>query len=166
MAVARQLWLLRHADAEPHGTRPDAERRLTGRGRRQAEVAGLALARMGVGFHALLSSPKARARETAELALAQMGAEQCPRLELHDPLAGGFAAGQALDALDGAGGEGPVLLVGHEPDLSGIAGDLTGGRVDLKKGGLAVVRLGGAGGELVLLLRPAELALIAAARLR
>jgi phosphohistidine phosphatase len=59
------------------------------------------------------------------------------------------------------GGEGPLLLVGHEPDLSGIVGDLTGGRVDLKKGGLAVVRLGGAGGELVLLLRPAELALIA-----
>jgi phosphohistidine phosphatase len=93
-----------------------------------------------------------------------MGAVQSLRLELHDPLAGGFGAGQALDALDGAGGEGwegPILLVGHEPDLSGIVGDLTGGRVDLKKGGLAVVRLAGAGGELVLLLRPAELALIA-----
>ncbi|HEV3095438.1 MAG TPA: histidine phosphatase family protein [Solirubrobacteraceae bacterium] len=162
--MARQLWLLRHADAEPHGTRPDAERRLTQRGSRQAEVAGLALARMGVSLHAMLTSPKARARETAELALAQMGAEQSPRLELHDALAGGFQAGQALDALDGAGGEGwegPILLVGHEPDLSGIVGDLTGGRVDLKKGGLAVVRLAGAGGELVLLLRPAELALIA-----
>jgi phosphohistidine phosphatase len=166
MAMARQLWLLRHADAEPHGTRPDAERRLTDRGRRQAEVAGLALARMGVSLRAMRTSPKARARETAELALARMGAEQSPRLELHDPLAGGFQAGQALDALDGAGGEGPILLVGHEPDLSGIVGDLTGGRVDLKKGGLAVVRLAGAGGELVLLLRPAELALIAGVALR
>jgi phosphohistidine phosphatase len=161
MAAARQLWLLRHADAEPHGTRADAERRLTGRGVRQAEVAGGALARMGVGFAAALSSPKARARETAELALAHMPAEQAPRLELHEPLAGGFQAPQALDAMAGTGRESPLLLIGHEPDLSGIVGELTGGRVDLKKGGLAVLRLDGAGGELVLLLRPAELALIA-----
>jgi phosphohistidine phosphatase len=161
MAAARQLWLLRHADAEPHGTRPDAERRLTERGGRQAEVAGRALARMGASFTAALTSPKARARETAELAVAQMDAGQSPALELHEPLAGGFQARQALDALDGAARKGALLLVGHEPDLSGIVGDLTGGRVDLKKGGLAVVRLGGAGSELVLLLRPAELALIA-----
>jgi phosphohistidine phosphatase len=165
MAAARQLWLLRHADAEPHGTRADAERRLTERGVRQAEVAGLALARMGVGFGAALSSPKVRARETAELALAQLPAEQAPKMELHEPLAGYFQAPQALDALAGTGRESPLLLIGHEPDLSGIVGELTGGRVDLKKGGLAVVRLGGAGSELVLLLRPAELALIAGATL-
>jgi len=161
MAAARQLWLLRHADAEPHGTRADAERRLTERGGRQAEAAGLALARMGVSFSAVLTSPRARARETAELALAQLGADHSPGLELHEPLAGDFQASQALDAIAGVGREGPLLMVGHEPDLSGIAGDLSGGRVDLKKGGLAVLRLGGAGGELVLLLRPAELALIA-----
>lgn len=161
MAAARQLWLLRHADAEPHGTRPDAERRLTERGGRQAKVAGLALARMGVSFSAVLASPKARARETAELALAQMSATESPGLDLHEPLAGGFQASDALDAMAGVGREGPLLLVGHEPDLSGIVGELTGGRVDLKKGGLAVVRLGGAGSELVLLLRPLELALIA-----
>lgn len=161
MATARQLWLLRHADAEPHGTRADAERRLTERGARQAEVAGLAIARMAVSFVATLSSPKARSRETAELALAQLSAGQSPELALHESLAGGFTAAQALDARMEIGGDGPLLLVGHEPDLSGIVGDLTGGRIDLKKGGLAVVRLGGAGGELVLLLRPAELALIA-----
>ncbi|HEU0251198.1 MAG TPA: histidine phosphatase family protein [Solirubrobacteraceae bacterium] len=165
MAAARQLWLLRHADAEPHGTRADAERRLTERGVRQAEVAGLAFARMGVGFAAALSSPKARARETAELALAQLPAEQAPEMELHEPLAGDFQARQALDVMARTGRELPLLLIGHEPDLSGIVGELTGGRVDLKKGGLAVVRLGGAGSELVLLLRPAELALIAGAKL-
>lgn len=160
MAPARQLWLLRHADAEPHGTRPDPDRRLTERGGRQAEAAGAALARMDVSFAATLASPKARAQETAALALAQMRDGQSRGLELHEPLAGGFHAQQALDALAGAGGEGALLLVGHEPDLSGIVGDLTGGYPDLKKGGLAVVRLAGAGGELVLLLRPAELALI------
>jgi phosphohistidine phosphatase len=159
--MARQLWLLRHADAQPHGTRPDAERALTERGRRQADVAGVALARMEIAFGAILASPKARARETAEVALARMNSAQRELLELHPLLAGGVQAREALDLLDGLGGAGPSLLVGHEPDLSGIVGELTGARVDLKKGGLAVVRLGAGGAELVLLLRPAELALIA-----
>jgi phosphohistidine phosphatase len=161
MAMARQLWLLRHADAEPHGTRSDAHRRLTERGRRQANVAGVALERMGAGFGAILVSPKARARETAELALAHMSESQRELIELHQPLASRFRAKEALDALAGAGADGPLLLIGHEPDLSDIAAELTGARVDLKKGGLLVVRLGAGGAELVLALRPVELALIA-----
>lgn len=159
--MARQLWLFRHGDAEPHGTRPDAERQLTERGRRQARVAGEALARTEVAFGAILASPKARARETAEVALARMSEAQRQLLELHPQLAGGMRAREALELLGGAADSGPLLLVGHEPDLSGIVGELVGGRVDLKKGGLAVVRLGAGGAELVLLLRPAELALIA-----
>lgn len=161
MAMVRQLWLLRHADAEPHGTRRDAERRLTERGQRQARVAGVALARMQVSFGAILASPKSRARETAELALAEMEEAQRELLELHPALAGDMQARDVLDLLGGVGVEGPLLLVGHEPDLSGIVAQLTGGRVDLKKGGLAILRLSAGGAELVLLLRPAELALIA-----
>jgi phosphohistidine phosphatase len=160
MAMARQLWLLRHADAEPHGTRQDSERRLTERGERQARTAGIALARMGAVFGAILTSPKERARQTAELALQQMSASQRELLAAYLPLAGGLRAQDALEALAGAG-DGPLLLVGHEPDLSGVAGELTGGRVDLKKGGLVVLRLSGAGAELVIVLRPVELALIA-----
>ena len=161
MAMARQLWLLRHADAEPHGTRRDAARRLTERGRRQARVAGQAFARMEVSFGAILASPKARARETAELALAQMSEPQRELLELHPALASDMHAREALELLDGAGGDGPLLLVAHEPDLSSIVAELSGGRIDLKKGGLAILRLSAGGAELVLLLRPAELALIA-----
>jgi phosphohistidine phosphatase len=159
--MARQLWLLRHADAEPHGTRRDAERQLTERGKRQAGVAGVALTRMQVAFGAILASPKARARETAELALAQMSKSQRELLELDPTLAGDVHAREALDLLAGVGADGPLLLVGHEPDLSGIVAELTGARVDLKKGGLAILRLSAGGAELVLLLRPAELALIA-----
>jgi phosphohistidine phosphatase len=157
--MARQLWLLRHADAEPHGTRSDFERRLTERGERQARLAGVALARAGVSFEALLVSPKVRAQQTAQLAAEEWGEVQAA-LQTHAPLAGGFDAAQALDALAGTQADARVLLVGHEPDLSGIVAELTGARIDLKKGGLAVVRLDG-GGELVILLRPRELALIA-----
>jgi phosphohistidine phosphatase len=160
MAMARQLWLLRHADAEPHGTRPDADRQLTDRGKGQSYSAGVALAAMGVEFAAILASPKARARETAELVLAQMSAPQRELLNLEPALASDVRAREVLKLVAGAGQEGPVLIVGHEPDLSGIVAELAGGRIDLKKGGLAILRLSAGGAELVLLLRPAELALI------
>jgi phosphohistidine phosphatase len=161
--MARQLWVLRHAEAEPHGTRLDAERALTVRGERQARAAGVALARLGAVFEAVLFSPKARARQTAELAAREWSEEQRELLRPHPPLAGGFDAPQALDALSGIAPGGRLLIVGHEPDLSRVVGDLTGGLVDLKKGGLAVVRLEGVGGELAVLMRPRELALIAGA---
>jgi phosphohistidine phosphatase len=161
--MARQLWLLRHADAEPHGTRADSERRLTPRGERQARLAGVALGRAGVSFQAALVSPKVRAQQTAELAVQEWGeeGEGPPSPQIHAPLAGGFHAHQALDVLAGTDADARLLLVGHEPDLSGVVAELTGARIDLKKGGLAVVRLEGGGGELVVLLRPRELALIA-----
>jgi phosphohistidine phosphatase len=159
--MARQLWLLRHAEAEPHGARPDSERRLTERGEQQARAAGLALMRLDVTFDAVLFSPKVRARQTAELAAESWSVQARQRLQEHPPLASGFDAREALDALASVGGEGRVLLVGHEPDLSNVIAELAGGRVDLKKGGLAVVRLDGTSGELVILMRPRELALLA-----
>jgi phosphohistidine phosphatase SixA len=49
-----------------------------------------------------------------------------------------------------------VLLVGHDPDFSMAVHSLTGAQVRMKKGGLAGVEKG----ELMVLLRPAELATI------
>ncbi|HEY2536532.1 MAG TPA: histidine phosphatase family protein [Solirubrobacteraceae bacterium] len=165
--MARQLWLLRHAEAEPHGAREDSERRLTPRGEQQARAAGIAIQRLAVAFDEVLFSPKVRARETARLAGEGWSAQQRELLREHPPLAGGFDARQAIEALAAVTAQdGRLLLVGHEPDLSLTAGGLTGGRIDLKKGGLAVVRLEGAGGELALLMRPRELALIAGVPIR
>jgi len=159
--MARQLWLLRHAEAEPHGVREDSQRRLTERGARQARAAGVALKLLDGDFQTVLFSPKVRARQTAELAAESWSAEQRERLTVHPPLAGDFSAAQALDAIAGLAADGRVLMVGHEPDLSRLLGDLTGARADVKKGGIAVVRLEAARGELVVLMRPRELALIA-----
>ena len=50
-----------------------------------------------------------------------------------------------------------MLLVGHEPDFSAEVGRLTGAKVAMKKGGIAVVD----GSTLVALLRPKELRRIA-----
>lgn len=159
--MARQLWLLRHAEAEPHGTRPDPERALTKRGERQARAAGAAIARMDVDFEAVLFSPKMRAMDTARLAGEEAGDQLVEAMSEHRPLAEGYDVATALHDIASLSADGRLMLVGHEPDLAGVIGDLTGAPVSLKKGGLAVVRLRGAAGELAVLLRPLELALIA-----
>jgi phosphohistidine phosphatase len=159
--MARQLWLFRHAEAEPHGSREDSARRLTERGERQARAAGVAIARLDASFDAILYSPKVRAAQSAELAAEAWEESQRERLALCPALAGGFDAQQALEVLSAHGPEARVMLIGHEPDLSMLAGALTGGRVDLKKGGLAVLRLDGASAELAVLMRPREISLIA-----
>ena len=154
--MARQLWILRHGEAEPHGARPDAERRLTERGEAQARAAGAALAVLGVDIAACFTSPKVRARETAELACAELGIEPI----VHPPLREGFTARDAVELVDAAGGEKRVLVVGHEPDFSQVVHDLTGGRIQLKKGGIAGVRMNGGLADLIVLLRPRELSRI------
>jgi phosphohistidine phosphatase len=155
--MAAQLWLLRHGEAEPHDARPDPERELTERGRAQAVAAGRALAALQVEIHLAFTSPKVRARDTAVLACRELGVEPIE----HEALASGFDADDARELLAAAGSEQRVLVVGHEPDFSQVVHDLTGGRIDLKKGGIAAVRLHGAGGELIVLLRPREIERIA-----
>jgi phosphohistidine phosphatase len=161
--MARQIWLLRHAEAEPHGTRPDSERRLTARGKRQSEVAGAALAALGIAFETVLVSPKERAQRTALVAERSFGGKGWG-VRTYEPLGDGLSASAALEEAAGMSADGRLLLVGHEPDLSLLAGDLTGGRLRLRKGGLAGLRLEGAGGELLLLAGPRDLALIAGSR--
>ena len=67
----------------------------------------------------------------------------------------------AEELLLGHGDGACVLVVGHEPDFSQLVHDFTGGRVDVKKGGVAAVRISGSQAEQTVLLRPAELQAIA-----
>lgn len=143
------LWLLRHAEAR--SGKPDDERPLTEKGEDQARAAGLAMARLGVTLDVCLTSPKLRARQTAELACEPLGVQVSiePRL-----------SGEPFDANDLVAGLEDVLLVGHDPSFTLTLHDMTGAQARLAKGGLAAIEKG----ELVTLLRPAALAAIAAAQ--
>jgi len=140
------LWLLRHAEAVD-GT-PDDERPLTERGIRQAQAAGLALARLRTHIDVCLSSPKLRAVQTAQHACAAIRVEVTIEPAL---------SGEPFDVHALTAGLGDVMLVGHDPSFSLLLHDLTGVQARMKKGGVAGV----AKGELVALLRPAELVAIA-----
>jgi len=155
--MAPQLWFLRHGEAVPHDSQPDEARELTAVGENQATAAGQGLARLGAEFSACYTSPKVRARDTAKLACERLGVEP----EEVEALGGDFDREDALALLHGHDDDARVLVVGHEPDLSQIVHDLTGARVDFKKGGVACVKLARGGGELIVLLRPRELETLA-----
>lgn len=144
------IYLLRHGEAE-HGSGDDAARRLTAKGKRQSERAGQALGRLGVKIDACLTSPKARAADTAKLACQVLGVEPevVPALIGSEFDSGGLAAGR-----------GETMLVGHEPYFSDEISRLTGAKVKLRKGGLAILD----GNTLLALLRPDDLTAIAACR--
>ncbi len=144
------IYLLRHGDAE-RGDGDDAARRLTEQGERQSRVAGRALAALGVDIEACLTSPKVRAADTARLA--------CQALEVEPEIATELSGG-GFDPAGLAAGRGETMLVGHEPSLSDEIARLTGAKVKLRKGGLAVLD----GNTLHALVRPDDLAVIAAAR--
>lgn len=151
--MARHLWLLRHGEAEPHDADADDARRLTERGCEQSRAAGRALAALGVEFQHVFTSPKVRALETARLACEALGVEPVE----HPPLRAGFDREHALELLAATGDDQRVLIVGHDPDFSQLVYDITGGRVALKKGGIAGLKVSGGGGELLVLMRPREL---------
>jgi phosphohistidine phosphatase len=148
-----QLWLLRHGEAVPHESKPDFERELTPRGERQSVAAGEALARLGVEFAACYTSPLVRARETAELACKQLNVTPEERRDLGKE----FDVETVRDLLAGHDDGQRVLVVGHNPAFEQAVLDLTGARIDLKKGGIAAVRVSQGRGELLALLRPREL---------
>jgi phosphohistidine phosphatase len=123
------LVLWRHADAAPGS--PDLERKLTPKGRKQAERVGAWLLARLPGSYTVLVSPARRARETADA----LGI----RYKVLERLAPGAEPGDILKACDWPSHKGAVVVVGHQPDLgrtaaflvSGIDGDWS-----VKKGGL------------------------------
>lgn|SRR5512147_2336033 len=125
-----QLVLWRHAQAEDG--KLDLERELTAKGRRQAaKVAAWMRRRLPERF-AVLASPAARARQTAEA----LGAE----VTIADRLAPG---GSVADVLEAAGwpdrGAAVTVVVGHQPTLGRVAARLAGELAadwSIRKGGL------------------------------
>lgn len=160
--MALQLWFLRHGEAEPHDARPDADRRLTARGEEQSRAAGRALKALDISFQLVLSSPRVRALDTARLAAEELGLGE---VAIDNSLSSGFGIDDALELAAAAGEDRRLLFVGHNPDFVQVVHDLTGGAVDMKKGGVAGVRMRGPRrGELIVLLRPREISLVAGTR--
>lgn len=108
--------LLRHGiavDRDDPACPPDDERPLTPEGRAETAAACRGLLAMDVVAERILTSPLARAQETAAIAAEVLGGTPA---EAHDALRPGAHPGLLFEAL-GALEVGEVLCVGHAPHL-------------------------------------------------
>jgi phosphohistidine phosphatase len=140
-----ELYLVRHAVAferDPKRWPDDAERPLTPEGEERFREACAGLRRAAPAPALVLSSPAARAWRTAELLGLEAG---WPAPERSEELSPGSSPQAAWRALQGRAAS-PIALVGHEPHLGELASYLLAGepdaaRLELKKGGVACLRL-------------------------
>jgi phosphohistidine phosphatase len=132
-----KLYLLRHGEADwPGWSRSDDERPLTPEGKEKMRRSAKFLADRGVSPDVILSSPLPRASQTAELIAAAL------RMEVkEDPRLGPGFGHEKLSQIVAEYSDKDIMLVGHEPGMSMVIWDLTGGRVKMAKGGLARVDL-------------------------
>jgi phosphohistidine phosphatase SixA len=130
-----ELYLIRHADAgDPEAwTGSDDVRPLSGKGEKQAKRLGRFLAELGFRPDAVITSPKTRARQTAEIVADSLGVE----IAIDERLAGGVDVVAIEAILFDAGEPQRPVIVGHDPDLSELTSWIAGaGPIALKKGAL------------------------------
>jgi phosphohistidine phosphatase len=132
------IYILRHGIAVERGTagyKKDSDRPLTKEGVEKMEQIAEAMLALGLHVDLILSSPYARAEQTARIVARALDEEVTFTNHL-------MSDGNSLELVAEINDEKPqsVLLVGHEPDLSRLISVLVTGSTDasieLKKGGL------------------------------
>ncbi len=152
-----KIYFLRHGAAADPGEWKgnDYDRPLTDDGRERMAREAKAIRKLDLSLDAILTSPLARARETAEIVAAAL---KGATVKADERLGGDFDISGLEEILQDHADAKALMLVGHEPGMSGTIGRLVGeARIDLKKGGLACVELPDAStmtGELLSLIPP------------
>jgi phosphohistidine phosphatase len=143
----QEIFILRHGIAAEHGTyRKDSDRPLTEEGIEKTEKVAKAIKKMDLGLDLILSSPYVRARETAEIAAKELGLTK--KLHFSDNLT---VEGDPLELIHEIykkySDAKRIVLVGHEPYLSGFISALSAGAsssiCELKKAGFAKLSIVG-----------------------
>jgi phosphohistidine phosphatase len=154
----KKLTLFRHAKTERESiTGRDIDRQLSERGEQDAPRMGEEIRKLGLEYDIILSSPAARAVQTAELAGLAPGFDE----RIYDAPAGRLL-GIVQEADDAAG---TLMMVGHNPGFERLASMLVGDDVEMPTGSLIEIQLpagrwqdtGAEHGRLVRFLKPKEL---------
>jgi phosphohistidine phosphatase len=140
--AARTLVVLRHAKSDWSTGKPDRERPLAPRGRRQAPEAGAWLAaHLDPPGLAVVSSAE-RTRATWALVSAAIAEEVPVRVEERLYAASGPALSELVASLPP--GVDSVVLVGHNPGVEDLVRELSGEWVPMKTSAIAVLTWEGA----------------------
>lgn len=161
-----EVILIRHAKAgvrDPNSWPDDDDRPLTSQGRSEQRAAARAMKKMGIKFDFLVTSPLARAGQTAEIVAAVYGWVEPPQQA--DQLGHGCSVPAVIRLLAKFPPDARVALVGHEPDFSSLAAALISHSghvgITLKKSGVVGIEFDGAAeagaGTLMYHLKPSQL---------
>ena len=133
-----ELHLLRHAHAGDAmaWVGPDERRPLSDKGEKQADRLGRFLAGVGFTTDAVITSPKLRAAQTAEIVARHL----LVPVVVDARLAGGFDFAMVEAMLHDAGDPVRPVLVGHDPDFTDLVEILTGSSAVIMKKG-AMIRI-------------------------
>ncbi len=131
-----ELYLLRHGLAEdPRPGQQESDRKLTTIGISRIRAEAEALKRLEVGLDFIITSTKVRARHTARIMADELGIRES--LVEDSRLAEGLRMGDLQQILAEIPAARAIMLVGHQPDLSLVAGQLLGSAIlHLEPGGL------------------------------
>ncbi len=147
----KKLYLLRHAKSswdDPHCR--DYDRSLNARGRRQARAMGKFFQEKAFKIDGILCSGALRTRETLELLLESYHFRG--EIEYRDEIYASSLSG--LKELIRQSKWDSLLLIGHNPEIESLAGDLTGHTLTMPTCQLAVIDM--VDGRLELFTRPEE----------
>ena len=147
-----RYYFVRHGIAEDMAE-SDFSRQLTARGRRRVVQSAAVMKRLNLKPARVYSSPRIRARQTAEIISEALGLP----VSLVEEVNFGFDLNDINKLTSDMHIDDEVMFVGHNPDMSLLVHQLTGVDVSMKKGGLARVDLLGRNarhGELVWLIAP------------
>jgi phosphohistidine phosphatase len=131
------LYFLRHGEADwPGWDRPDDERPLTKRGKKEIKKLAKFLIRLDVDLDEIVTSPLPRAAQTAEIVAKRFS------LTAHedDGLKPGFNRDDLKKLLENRD-DLALMIAGHEPDFTNVISSITGADLKLSKGGVALVDL-------------------------
>ena len=116
-----EIYLVRHGAA--HTKEDDQERHLNKDGLEQCHLSGKALRRLDIKFDLVISSPKARARQTAEIIAGEVGYPK-NKIKVTETLEPTASPKDTISYLNNFTEKNNVMLAGHLPLLGNLASEL------------------------------------------
>ncbi len=116
-----EIYLVRHGAAYEKGE--DPERHLNNDGVNQCHLTGRALRKLDIQFDLIVSSTKARARQTAEIIAKEVGYSS-EEIKITESLVPTALTKDAITYLNDFAGVKRVMLAGHLPLLGHLASEL------------------------------------------
>jgi len=133
-----RIFILRHAIAEDTAKGGDSQRALSEEGRKKMKDAAAGFAELDLKIDAIYSSPLVRAVQTAEIlakAISYGG-----KIETMQELSPGNSPEAVCERVRSLKKPENIVLSGHEPNCSDLAGYLlNGAQIEFKKGAICLI---------------------------